>query len=221
MKKRLKLIIEATTKKSKLPARISLAALGVLVMGFGMSVIEKLNFGTDPYTCLNIGLEMHTGISLGTWGLIISACIAVFVVIFGIEKIGIGTLFNMVGFGYSIDLFRIIWRSVGLEQIELDFVPRLLLLVLMLVIFILAVSLYLASDLGCAPYDAAPELISEGTKIKFVFVRMAWDLCAVLGGLLLGSAIGVTTLVCALGVGPAATIVKRTVDKILADQRLP
>ena len=41
MKKRLKLIIEATTKKSKLPARISLAALGVLVMGFGMSVIEN------------------------------------------------------------------------------------------------------------------------------------------------------------------------------------
>ena len=92
-----------------------------------------------------------------------------------------------------------------------------LLLALMLVIFILAVSLYLASDLGCAPYDAAPELISEGTKVKFVFVRMAWDLCAVLGGLLLGSAIGVTTLVCALGVGPAATIVKRKVDRLLAE----
>lgn len=217
MKKRLKLIIEATTKKNKLPLRIALAALGVLTMGFGMSVIEKLNFGTDPYTCLNIGLEMHTGISLGTWGLIVSGIIAVFVVIFGAEKIGLGTLFNMVGFGYSIDLFRVIWRSVGLESIELDFAPRLLLLAVMLVIFILAVSLYLASDLGCAPYDAAPELISEGTKIKFVFVRMAWDLCAVLGGFLLGSAIGVTTLVCALGVGPAATIVKHKVDKILAE----
>ena len=217
MKKRLKLIIEATTKKNKLPLRIALAALGVLTMGFGMSVIEKLNFGTDPYTCLNIGLSMHTGISLGTWGLIVSGIIAVFVVIFGAEKIGLGTLFNMVGFGYSIDLFRVIWRSVGLESIELDFAPRLLLLAVMLVIFILAVSLYLASDLGCAPYDAAPELISEGTRIKFVFVRMAWDLCAVLGGFLLGSAIGVTTLVCALGVGPAAATVKRMVDRLLAE----
>ena len=215
MKKRLRLMIEATTKKNKLPVRIALAAIGVLTMGFGMSVIEKLNFGTDPYTCLNNGLSMLTGISLGTWGLIVSAVIAVFVVIFGAEKIGLGTLFNMVGFGYSIDLFRIIWRSVGLERIELDFIPRLLLLSAMLFIFILAVSLYLASDLGCAPYDAAPELISEGTKVKFVFVRMAWDLCAVVGGALLGSAVGVTTLVCALGVGPAASLVKRMVDRLL------
>lgn len=216
MKKRLKLIIEATTKKNKLPTRIFLAAIGVLIMGFGMSVIEKLSFGTDPYTCLNNGLSMKTGISLGTWGLIVSAVIAVFVVTFGAEKIGLGTLFNMVGFGYSIDLFRFIWRSVGLEVIELEFIPRVLLLVGMLFIFILAVSLYLASDLGCAPYDAAPEIISERSKIKFVFVRMAWDVCAVVGGALLGSSVGATTLVCALGVGPAASLVKRKVDKILA-----
>ena len=215
MKKRIRLIIDATTKKNKLPTRIFLAAFGVLIMGFGMSVIEKLNFGTDPYTCLNNGLSMKTGISLGTWGLIISAVIAVFVVIFGAEKIGLGTLFNMVGFGYSIDLFRFIWKSVGLESIELGFIGRVALLAVMLFIFILAVSLYLASDLGCAPYDAAPEIISERSKIKFVFVRMAWDICAVLGGALLGSAVGATTLVCALGVGPAASFVKKKVDKML------
>ena len=215
MKKRLKLIINATTSKNRLGVRILLAALGVLTMGFGMSIIEKLNFGTDPYTCLNNGLSLHTDISLGTWGLIISAVIAVFVVIFGCEKIGLGTLFNMVGFGYSIDLFRLIWRSVGLENIELDFICRVLLLSLMLAIFILAVSLYLASDLGCAPYDAAPEIISEKTKLKFVFVRMAWDVCAVVAGALLGSAVGATTLVCALGVGPAASFVKNIVNRKL------
>ena len=56
-----------------------------------MSIIEKLNFGTDPYTCLNNGLSLHTSISLGTWGLIVSAVLAVFVIIANAEKIGIGT----------------------------------------------------------------------------------------------------------------------------------
>ena len=190
MKNKIKTIIEATTKKNKLITRILLALSGVITMGFGMSVIEKLGFGTDPYTCLNNGLSLHTSVSLGTWGLIISAVIFIFVIFFGAEKIGLGTLFNMVGFGYSIDLFRFIWRCVGLETITLDFPVRLVLLLIMLFIFILAVSLYLASDLGCAPYDAAPELISEKTKIQFVFVRMAWDMCAVLGGFALGSAVG-------------------------------
>ena len=84
-------------------------------------------------------------------------------------------------------------------------------------IFILAVSLYLAADLGCAPYDAAPELISERAKIRFTPVRMIWDVCAVVGGAMLGSSVGLTTLVCALGVGPAASFVKAAVSKRLND----
>ncbi len=215
MKKRLETIIKATTEKNKLPARMLLAVLGVFVMGFSMSVIEKLNFGTDPYTCLNIGLSMHSNVSLGTWGLIVSGVIFIFVIIFGAEKIGFGTVVNMVGFGYSIDLFRLIWSSVGLESITLDLPFRVALLIIMLSVFIFAVSLYLAAELGCAPYDAAPELISEKTKIKFATVRIIWDVCAVLIGFLLGSAVGATTLVCALGVGPAATAVKAWVNKFI------
>ena len=85
----------------------------------------------------------------------------------------------------------------------------------MLFIFILAVSLYLASDLGCAPYDAAPEIISEKGHLKFTIVRMVWDVCAVICGALLGSAVGITTIVCALGVGPAASVVKSKVERWL------
>ncbi len=216
MKKRLKTIISATTEKNKLGTRTALASLGILTMGFGMSLIEKLNFGTDPYTCLNNGLSLKTGISLGTWGLIVSAILFVFVITVSADKIGLGTLFNMVGFGYSIDLFRYIWKSIGLQTLDISFGMRVLLLSVMLVIFILAVSLYLASDLGCAPYDAAPEIISEKTGIKFTIVRIVWDVCAVVLGFLLGSAVGATTLVCALGVGPAASFVKGKVDRLLA-----
>lgn len=215
MKNKIKTIIEATTQKNKLMTRILLALSGVITMGFGMSVIEKLGFGTDPYTCLNHGLALHTSISLGTWGLIISSVIFIFVILFGAEKIGLGTLFNMVGFGYSIDLFRFIWKCIGIETITLSFPVRLTLLFVMLFIFILAVSLYLASDLGCAPYDAAPEIISEKGHLKFTIVRMVWDVCAVICGALLGSAVGITTIVCALGVGPAASVVKSKVERWL------
>lgn len=215
MKKRLILIYKGTTEKNKLLTRVLLAVFGIIVMGFSMSVIEKLNFGTDPYTCLNNGLSLHTNISLGTWGLIVSAVLAVFVIIVNAEKIGIGTLVNMVGFGYSIDFFRFVWKSIGYESFALGFGARAALLCIMLVIFIFAVSLYLAADLGCAPYDAAPEIISEKSRIKFVFVRICWDVCAVIAGFLLGSTIGATTLVCALGVGPAASAVKAWVNKWL------
>ena len=217
MKQKLISLIHATTKKDKLVLRILLAAFGVFTMGFGMSVLEKLNFGTDPYTCTNNGISLASGgfISLGTAGLLVSAIMLIFVVIFDISGLGLGTVFNMVGFGYSIDLFRFIWGKVGFEGVQ-NQAYRYILLVAMLAIFILAVSVYLAADLGSAPYDALPVIISEKAKIRFVFVRMCWDICAVAIGFLLSSSVGITTLVCAFFVGPAAAVVRRAVDKMLA-----
>lgn len=208
-------LVHATTKKNKLPMRIFLSAFGVFMMGFSMSVLEKLHFGTDPFTCMNIGFSSVTGFSVGTVNLLVSVVLFAFVIVFDISGLGLGTLFNMVGFGYTIDLFRFIWAKVGFTGAEGDLL-RYMLLAVMLILFILAVSVYLAADLGSAPYDALPVILAEMTKIRFVFLRVLWDAAAVLIGFSLGSAVGVTTLVCALLVGPAAAIVRKVVDKILA-----
>lgn len=215
MKERFRQLLHATTKKNKLPLRIFFSAFGVLMMGFGMSVIEKLGAGTDPFTCMNNGLSSVTHFSIGTVNLLVSVVLFAAVIFLDISGLGLGTLFNMVGFGYTIDLFRIIWKEVGFTGIEHP-VLRYIALFGMLILFILAVSLYLAADLGSAPYDALPVILADKTRIRFVFVRMAWDATAVLIGFLLGSEVGITTLVCALLVGPAAALVRRAVDKLLS-----
>ncbi len=214
MKEKFTALIHATTKKNKLPVRIFLSAFGVFMMGFGMSVIEKLGFGTDPFTCMNNGLSMVTELSIGTVNLLVSLLLFGFVIFTDISGLGLGTLFNMVGFGYTIDLFRWIWAQVGFTGVS-DGALRYVTLFGMLLLFILAVSVYLAADLGSAPYDALPVILAERLRVRFVIVRVLWDATAVLIGFLLGSAVGITTLVCALLVGPAAAIVKKTVDKML------
>ena len=214
MKEKFMRLVHATTEKNKLLLRILLALAGVFMMGFGMSVIEKLGCGTDPFTCMNIGISTVTHLSIGTVNLLVSVLLFGFVIFFDISGLGLGTLFNMVGFGYTIDLFRFVWKKVGFTGVENDLL-RYLLLAGMLLLFILAVSVYLAADLGSAPYDALPVIIAEKTKFRFVFVRMLWDASAVVIGFCLGSAVGVTTLVCALLVGPAATVVRKVVDKML------
>lgn len=214
MKEKFTELLHATTKKNKLPLRIFLSAFGVFMMGFGMSVIEKLGFGTDPFTCMNNGISLVTALSIGTVNLLVSLLLFGFVIFTDISGLGLGTVFNMVGFGYTIDLFRWIWAQVGFTGVE-NTLLRYIVLFGMLILFILAVSVYLAADLGSAPYDALPVILSEKLRVRFVLVRMLWDAAAVVIGFLLGSAVGVTTLVCALLVGPAAAIVKKAVDKIL------
>lgn len=214
MKEKLLLLKQNIFHKEKLAVRVLLAVLGVFTMGFSMSVLEILSFGTDPFTCMNIGISSVTGLSLGTVALLVSAFLFLYVIFADISKIGIGTLVNMVGFGYTVDLFRLIWRSVGFTAPPTG-VWRILLLCVMLAVFILAVAVYLAADLGSAPYDATPEILSGKLRIRFVYVRIVWDVTAVLIGFFLGSKVGVTTVVCAFLVGPAAAMVRRAVDRML------
>ena len=91
MKQKLLELVHATTKKNKLALRILLAFFGVLAMGFGMSVLEKLQFGTDPFTCMNNGISMASGLSLGTVALLVSIVLFLAVIFTDIASIGIGT----------------------------------------------------------------------------------------------------------------------------------
>lgn len=214
MKEKFAVFMQALFSKPKMAARILLAALGVFTMGAAMSVLEKLPYGTDPFTCMNIGISSVTGLSLGTVALLVSALLFVYVLVADPSQIGFGTLFNMVGFGYTVDFFRWIWKKVGFVGVE-NPVCRILLLCGMLLVFILAVALYLSADIGSAPYDATPVILADKLRIRFVFVRVAWDVTAVGIGFLLHSTVGVTTLVCAALVGPIAAALRRAMDRLL------
>jgi uncharacterized membrane protein YczE len=190
----------------KLPSfqRILLVIAGIMLMGFGIALMRFAAWGTDPYTCLNLGVSSKLGISLGTWQLLLNGVILVAIIFADRKKIGFGTIFNMVATGYSADFFLLLITLLPAVPPGFTIAAQVIALTMGIIIMCFGVALYIEGNLGIAPYDAIAMIISE--KIKhphwFRWVRIVTDLLSVLIGFMFGSVVGVGTVLMAFFAGP-------------------
>lgn len=192
--------------------RLVLVVIAVIVMGLCLSFLEPCGFGTDPCTCMNLGISRKIGMTLGNWQALLNCILFLVVIVFDRGQLGWGTVANMFLVGYSFDFFTWLnakWMPEGV----FDFMPaRILIVIPALFVFVLAASAYMASDLGTSPYDAVPFIIaSKCKKIPFRIVRMVWDISVCIIGFLFGSTVGVVTLIMAFVLGPVIAWMKENV----------
>ena len=187
--------------------RLIALAVGLTAMGAGIAVFTAVGFGTGPCSTFTLGVARHTGVSFGTCQMVFNLLLFLPVLRCDLSRIGVGTIGNMVGVGYVADFFMAILRRV-LPEGGLSMPARVLMFAVTMVLFLIAVSLYMVADLGVAPYDAMPQLLAARWKrFSFRAIRMGWDILFLTLGFLLGSAVGLTTLLTGFCLGPAIVFV--------------
>lgn len=191
--------------------RLAALIAGLFLMGACIAVFKLIGFGTDPCSTFTLGVSAHTGISFGTCQLALNLLLFLPVLKRDLSRIGIGTIGNMVGVGYVADFCMFVLNTL-LPEGELSMPVRLAIFAVSMTVFLLAASLYMAADLGVAPYDALPQLIAGGNpRWSFRVVRMVWDISFLTAGFLLGSAVGLTTVITSFFLGPAIVFVSNRV----------
>lgn len=211
----LKNIVEGFYKKDHLIKRLIMVVLAVTVMGFSLSFLLLVNLGTDPCTMMNKAIAARIGMSIGNWQALLNVLLLIVVLIFGGRNLGFGTLANMFLVGYSIDFFSWLWEKIlPLEAFQLwsvrigVFVPAFL-------IFIFAAAVYMDVDLGTAPYDAIPMIVSSHLeKVPFKAVRIIFDFLVIGIGLVFGGKPELVTILVAAFLGPVIEFVGKYVEKI-------
>ncbi|MBQ9908831.1 MAG: hypothetical protein IJM48_03435 [Treponema sp.] len=205
--------------------RLAFMLPGVLLMGVFVSILVEIGWGTDPASFMNLNIASLLGWGLGNTEVLVYGLMLVFTFAFGAEMIGFGTLANMILIGYVIDICRWIWKNIGFAAVlsEGSFVLRLTIFVVVLLLFVIAAAIYMNAQMGVAPYDAIPSILSGWMpKIPFFVVRMSFDLSAVLIGVIAGklgeagiqgSIIGSVAMSFLLG--PVITVVGKPLKKIL------
>ena len=91
--------------RPKMAKRLAALVLSILVMGFCVAVFKLIGVGTDPCSCMNLGISGRLGISFGTWQLTLNVAMLLVVLRFAPELISAGTLVNMIFVGYIADFF--------------------------------------------------------------------------------------------------------------------
>ena len=63
----MKNFIQGMYQKKHFARRLISVILAVIVMGFALSWLVLVNFGTDPCTSMNLAISGRLGMSLGNW----------------------------------------------------------------------------------------------------------------------------------------------------------
>lgn len=193
----------------KLLKRILLTFVSVLFMGITLSVLNIINEGMDPCTYMNISISDKIGWSLGNWQLLFNVLMFIPVILWGRKHIGIGTVFNMVLVGYTVDFCMWIWRKTGFSEC-LELVPiKIAVMLIAVTVFVFAAAIYMSTELGTAPYDALPMMISEKIKkVPFKVIRFVWDAATVVIGFIFSGRIGIVTILMMLFLGQTVAFVR-------------
>ena len=213
--KRASKAIAAGLRQPRMGLRWVLLVSGVTLIGICVANLKLVGFGTDPMSTVTFGLADKTGISMGTWHLTLMMLMFIPVLILDPGRIGIGSLLNMGCIGYISDATR--WVTARLMAGgELGMPARIIIFLASVAVFLVGAAFYTAADLGYASYDAIPILLADhAKKLRFHGIRMLWDLSFVIMGFLLGSEIGLTTLLLGFCLGPAISFIAGRLTKVL------
>ncbi len=199
--------------------RMAVMAVGVLIQGFGLSVLRSIDLGLDPCSCLTQGVSNLTHLSFGTCQVLCHLATFLVVLKFDLSRVGYGTVGNMVFLGYISDFFTWLWRTALPEGFFEKTAVRYGLLLPALAVFLLGAAAYMCSGLGSSPYDAVPFIIAErAKKLSFRVVRISWDVSFMVLGLALGVMPGLVTLAVAFFCGPVVAWVQKKLETTLFAQ---
>lgn len=162
--------------------RVGKMLTGILLIGMCVASYRISLFGVDPFSCMNLGISGFLGMSFGTWQLIANGMILIVVFFTVRQKIGLGTVINMVFVGYIADF--LCWLVLEKAGLQPGLLARVVFLCVGTLFASLGCALYMIAELGIAPYDSVAFIITKYAKdkISFRMARVISDLSVMAAG---------------------------------------
>lgn len=182
------------------PRDLAIAMGGFAIYGLAIALIIRADLGTGPWAVLAVALADLSGTTPGTM-IILTGLVVLVVAVLMKERIGWGTLGNILFIGPWTDLFLFLIPSFeGKLWLE---IPGLIISV---VLSAVATAVYISVDAGAGPRDSLMLAVSRVTGQSVRLSRVVIEVLVVIGGWLLDGPVGIGTLVFALLIGPLVQV---------------
>jgi hypothetical protein len=171
--------------------------LGLIIFGFGSSLLFHASIGNAPWVVLAEGLSIKFSWSIG-FATFISSIIVLSIWIPLRQKPGLGTIMNIV----------IIAGVLNLSIYQLDFSSNIIFINLFTALVGTVTAgvgsgIYLIANLGPGPRDGLMTGFQKLSGYPIAWVRAFIEITVVLLGWSLGGNVGLGTLIFGFGIGPA------------------
>lgn len=172
---------------------------GLALYGFSMALMLRAGLGLDPWDVFHQGLQERTPLSFGLVTAVVGA--AVLLLWWPLrQRPGLGTVSNVVVIGVSVDAsLRVLPEAEGLPW-------QVVFMLASVVLNAIAGGAYIGARLGPGPRDGLMTGLVRRTGRSVRLVRTCIEVTVLAVGVVLGGAVGVGTVVYALGIGPLVQI---------------
>jgi uncharacterized membrane protein YczE len=182
--------------------RITRLVWGLFLYSLGIVMTVHANLGVSPWDVFHQGVSLRLGITFGTASIVVATLIVASVALAG-ERVGFGTLCNMVLIGAFVDVLMI----GGWVPEMRSFVPGLSMMIGGLFVIAFASFFYMGAGYGAGPRDSLMVVMARRTGRPVGLCRVVVEGTALLCGWVLGGRAGIGTVIAAFGVGAAVQIV--------------
>lgn len=180
----------------KIMKRLLRLILGLFLYALGIVLTMKAQIGYAPWEVFHAGLGKTIGMSIGNVSILTGLLIVVLAFFMG-EKLGLGTVLNMVLIGVFMDILL----EAGVIPAASHWTWGFLLLMAGLFVISLASYFYIGSGFGAGPRDSLMVALTRKTGLAVGVCRGAIELAAVVTGWLMGGLLGAGTLISAFAIG--------------------
>ncbi len=182
--------------RSRFLKRFCRLILGLFLYALGIAITMKAHIGYAPWEVFHAGIGQTVGMSIGNVSIIAGIVLGGVAMLLG-EKLGLGTILNMVLIGVFLDYL------LGMPIIPVmdQFAWGVVMLVVGLFVIAVASYFYIGSGFGAGPRDSLMVALKRKTGFPIGYCRGAIELAAVLIGWLLGGMVGVGTVISAIAIG--------------------
>lgn len=169
--------------------------MGLVLGGAGIASMVRADLGLPPWAVLDHGISKHTGIPIGTVGILVGAVVLMTWIVLR-ERPGLGTVLNILVIGVTTD-------AVLAVVPEMTYGPtRAVFLIFGALIWGPSSGLYIGAGLGPGPRDGLMTGLSARGVGSIRAVRTVLELTALTVGWLLGGRVGIGTVLFACTIGP-------------------
>lgn len=186
--------VPATSRPTWGGRRVPRLLVGLLLFGVGIALMARSDLGLSPWDVLHQGIGNRTGIPMGTVGILIGLGLLALFRPLG-ERIGLGTVLNVLVIGVVIDLTMLVVAVPAWTP------QRWAYLLGGIVLIAVGSGYYIGAGLGPGPRDGIMTGLAR-RGINVGVVRAGIELAVLGGGFLLGGTVGFGTVVFALTIGP-------------------
>lgn len=171
--------------------------VGFALFGLSIALTIRANLGTGTWSVFEVALSQITGLTVGTITVIVGLAVLIIALVLR-EKIGWGTLGNILSIGPWLDLALWLFPSV-----EKNLVLQISMLLGGVLAQGVASAIYIGVDAGAGPRDSLMLALHRTTKLSLRVARGSVEITVFILGWFLGGPAGIGTLVFALLIGPS------------------